>query len=91
MSTRLVACVLWLFTLIVVSSYTANLAACLTIETPISLIDDVTDLALEKGGVKYGAKRKGSTRNFFQVSMSNISTYGRIKYKNISKLPQAKE
>ncbi|XP_055903490.1 glutamate receptor ionotropic, kainate 2-like [Eupeodes corollae] len=68
LSTRLVACVLWLFTLIVVSSYTANLAACLTIETPISLIDDVTDLALEKGGVKYGAKRKGSTRNFFQYS-----------------------
>ncbi|XP_055849579.1 glutamate receptor ionotropic, kainate 2-like isoform X2 [Episyrphus balteatus] len=68
LSTRLVACVLWLFTLIVVSSYTANLAACLTIETPISLIDDVQDLAMEKGGVKYGAKRKGSTRNFFEYS-----------------------
>lgn len=55
----------WFFTLIVVSSYTANLAAFLTIEKPQSLINNVEELADNKDGVVYGAKRTGSTRNFF--------------------------
>ncbi|XP_037952782.1 glutamate receptor ionotropic, kainate 2-like [Teleopsis dalmanni] len=67
-STRLVASIWWFFTLIIVSSYTANLAAFLTIEKPTSLIDNVQDLANNKGGVTYGAKRSGSTRNFFLTS-----------------------
>lgn len=50
-----------------VSSYTANLAAFLTIENPTKIIESVKDLAENKGGVQYGAKRTGSTRNFFLV------------------------
>jgi len=51
-----------------VSSYTANLAAFLTIENPTSPINSVKDLADNKDDVQYGAKRTGSTRNFFSVS-----------------------
>ncbi|EDW67686.1 uncharacterized protein Dvir_GJ24289 [Drosophila virilis] len=68
LSTRTVASFWWFFTLIVVSSYTANLAAFLTIEKPQSLINSVDDLAENKDGVVYGAKRTGSTRNFFLTS-----------------------
>ncbi|KAH8381769.1 hypothetical protein KR009_000049 [Drosophila setifemur] len=68
LSTRTVASFWWFFTLIVVSSYTANLAAFLTIENPQSLINSVDDLANNKDGVVYGAKRTGSTRNFFLSS-----------------------
>ncbi|XP_055907858.1 glutamate receptor ionotropic, kainate 2-like [Eupeodes corollae] len=72
LSTRVLASFFWLFTTIVVAMYTANLAACLTVETPTSLIDSVKDLADRKGGVKYGAKSKGSTRNFFKNSEDPI-------------------
>lgn len=68
LSVRTVASIWWFFTLIMVSSYTANLAAFLTVETPKVLIENVKDLAANKEGVQYGAKRTGSTRNFFSVS-----------------------
>ncbi|XP_017466908.1 PREDICTED: glutamate receptor ionotropic, kainate 2 isoform X2 [Rhagoletis zephyria] len=65
-STRTVASIWWFFTLILVSSYTANLAAFLTIESLSSPIENAEDLAANKGGVKYGAKVGGSTFTFFQ-------------------------
>lgn len=58
-STRIVASLWWFFTLIMVSSYTANLAAFLTIENPSPLIESVADLVA--GKVAYGAKKGGST------------------------------
>lgn len=54
-----------------VSSYTANLAAFLTIETPQVLIENVKDLSENKGGVVYGAKRTGSTKTFFAVTYND--------------------
>ena len=45
LSTRFIAGMWYLFTLIMVSSYTANLAASLTAENLSSPIDDVEDLA----------------------------------------------
>lgn len=57
----------WFFCLIMVSSYTANLAAFLTVETVTAPFDNVEDLARKKT-IKYGAKLKGSTLNFFKVS-----------------------
>jgi len=67
-STRAVAASWWFFTLILVSSYTANLAAFLTVESLVTPIDNADDLSKNKGGVNYGAKIGGSTFTFFKVS-----------------------
>ncbi|KAH8384049.1 hypothetical protein KR009_011866 [Drosophila setifemur] len=72
LSTRTISAIWWFFTLIMVSSYTANLAAFLTIENPTSPINSVEDLANNKEDVQYGAKRTGSTRNFFLTSEEPI-------------------
>lgn len=64
--TRILASTWWFFCIIVVSSYTANLAAFLTVETPVKLIKNVEDLA-NQNVIKYGAKRDGATFNFFRV------------------------
>ncbi|EDW96161.1 uncharacterized protein Dyak_GE25051 [Drosophila yakuba] len=72
LSTRTISAIWWFFTLIMVSSYTANLAAFLTIENPTSPINSVKDLADNKDDVQYGAKRTGSTRNFFSTSEEPI-------------------
>uniref|UniRef100_A0A182K4K3 Uncharacterized protein n=1 Tax=Anopheles christyi TaxID=43041 RepID=A0A182K4K3_9DIPT len=65
-ATRAVASIWWFFTLIMVSSYTANLAAFLTVEQVVSPISNAEDLAAAGGAVKYGAKRDGSTISFFK-------------------------
>lgn len=57
----------WFFTLIIISSYTANLAAFLTIERINDLpIDSVIDL-VEQTDIAYGALNGGSTMAFFRV------------------------
>lgn len=60
----------WFFTLIMVSSYTANLAAFLTTENPDAHFTNVEELVerADKIGIKYGAKAGGATANFFIVS-----------------------
>ncbi|CAD7092220.1 unnamed protein product [Hermetia illucens] len=75
-STRTVASIWWFFTLIMVSSYTANLAAFLTVESLSSPINSAEDLANGAGGVKYGAKKDGSTYNFFKDA--KYETYQRM-------------
>ncbi|CAB0007918.1 unnamed protein product [Nesidiocoris tenuis] len=70
-STRMVAAIWWFFTLIMVSSYTANLAAFLTIEQKIEPFTDVQGLA-NQDKVKYGAKKGGATANFFRDSKEPI-------------------
>ena len=62
----------WFFTLIMVSSYTANLAAFLATENPDTLFSDIQELATrsEKHGITYGAKVGGATANFFRVLTS---------------------
>lgn len=71
----MVASIWWFFTLIMVSSYTANLAAFLTVESVSSPINSAEDLANQKT-IKYGAKRDGSTISFFKVSVKNIVRIG---------------
>lgn len=56
----------WFFALIVISSYTANLAAFLTKEQMEDSIESVEDLAKESK-VKYGLLKDGSTETFFRV------------------------
>ena len=71
-STRIVASMWWFFTLIMVSSYTANLAAFLTIENPFPLINSAEDLQKLNGKIAYGAKSTGSTINFFKDSENDV-------------------
>lgn len=66
-STRLTAAAWWFFALIVISSYTANLAAFLTKEQMEESIQNVEDLAKESK-IKYGLMQGGSTETFFRVS-----------------------
>ncbi|XP_069128791.1 glutamate receptor 4-like [Argopecten irradians] len=57
----------WFFTLILISSYTANLAAFLTVEQFSIPIDSVDDLAKQQT-IKYGCMGGGSTITFFKES-----------------------
>ncbi|XP_031625101.1 glutamate receptor ionotropic, kainate 2 [Contarinia nasturtii] len=74
-STRMVAGMWWFFTLIMISSYTANLAAFLTVERMDSPIESAEDLA-KQTKIKYGVLNGGSTASFFRNS--NFSTYQRM-------------
>ena len=66
-SVRLISCVWAFFTLIILSSYTANLAAFLTVQRMQSPIENVEDLS-KQTEIKYGAVKSGSTENFFKVN-----------------------
>ncbi|CAF3688902.1 unnamed protein product, partial [Adineta steineri] len=66
-SGRLVAGVWWYFSMILVSSYTANLAAFLTVERMVTPIESVEDLARQTE-IRYGIVRGGSTQTFFEKS-----------------------
>merc|ERR1719431_1347676 len=55
------------FALIMISSYTANLAAFLTVETLQRPIESVEDLA-KQDSIWYGALEGGSTAGFFEKS-----------------------
>lgn len=66
-STRMAGSMWWFFTLIIVSSYTANLAAFLTVESKFYAIKTVQDLSNNPYGMTYGAKANGATFNFFKV------------------------
>lgn len=57
----------WFFTLIMVSSYTANLAACLTVENMQMQFKSAEDLA-EQTEIEYGAKALGATESYFKDS-----------------------
>lgn len=64
---RIASSAWWLFTMIVVSSYTANLAAFLTLEKMRTPIESVEDLA-KQTKIKYGIQGAGSTAEFFKVT-----------------------
>lgn len=65
-STRVVGSTWWLFTLIIISSYTANLAAFLTVERMVSPITGAEDLS-KQTEIEYGTLEGGSTMSFFRV------------------------
>lgn len=67
-SGRIVGSVWWFFTLILISSYTANLAAFLTVERMVTPIKSAKDLAYQTE-VQYGTLMSGSTMDFFNVSI----------------------
>ncbi|NXQ24846.1 GRIK4 protein, partial [Alaudala cheleensis] len=84
LSTRCVSGVWWAFTLIIISSYTANLAAFLTVQrmdVPIESVDDLADQTT----IEYGTIHGGSTMTFFQNS--RYQTYQRMWNYMYSKQP----
>lgn len=76
-STRTLAAVWWFFTLILISSYTANLAAFLTVENVVSPIESAEDLASQTE-IKFGTTQGGSTMDFFKVSTTLVGTTNTI-------------
>ncbi|XP_072156449.1 glutamate receptor ionotropic, kainate 2 isoform X1 [Bemisia tabaci] len=70
-STRIVGAIWWFFTLIIISSYTANLAAFLTVERMITPIENAADLS-EQTEISYGTLAGGSTMTFFRDSKIGI-------------------
>ncbi|EEB17589.1 glutamate receptor 1 precursor, putative [Pediculus humanus corporis] len=74
-SGRIVGCVWWFFTLILISSYTANLAAFLTVERMVTPINSPEDLASQTE-VEYGTLTNGSTWEFF--SKSQITLFNKM-------------
>lgn len=77
LSTRIVGGIWWFFTLIIISSYTANLAAFLTVERMESPIDSADDLA-KQTKILYGVVEDGATMTFFKVTASAGGVYGVI-------------
>ncbi|XGW15532.1 hypothetical protein V3C99_001194 [Haemonchus contortus] len=67
LSGRIASSAWWFFTLIIVSSYTANLAAFLTLEKMAPPIESVEDLA-NQNKIRYGVVKGGSTAAFFEDS-----------------------
>ncbi|XP_013869512.1 glutamate receptor 4a isoform X1 [Austrofundulus limnaeus] len=75
LSGRIVGGVWWFFTLIIISSYTANLAAFLTVERMVSPIESAEDLA-KQTEIAYGTLDSGSTKEFFK--RSKIAVYEKM-------------
>ncbi|XP_078361238.1 glutamate receptor 2-like [Oculina patagonica] len=71
-SGRVLAGAFWFFTLILISTYTANLAAYFTAKNTKSTINSLEDLAKQKE-IKYGVLNGGSLYTFF--SQSEVETY----------------
>lgn len=65
-SGRIIGGAWWFFVLIIISSYTANLAAFLTMKRMVKPIESVDDL-VNHPTIKYGAPSSGTTLQFFKV------------------------
>ncbi|CAI9733262.1 glutamate receptor-like isoform X1 [Octopus vulgaris] len=83
-SGRIVGSVWWFFTLIIISSYTANLAAFLTVERMSTPIESAEDLA-KQTEIEYGTLRSGTTEAFFKTS--KVAVYERMWAYMTSKTP----
>ncbi|VEN59732.1 unnamed protein product [Callosobruchus maculatus] len=70
-SGRIVGACWWFFTLILISSYTANLAAFLTVERMVAPINSAEDLASQTE-VEYGTLYHGATWDFFRRSQLTL-------------------
>uniref|UniRef100_A0A8C9UAN6 Glutamate receptor n=1 Tax=Scleropages formosus TaxID=113540 RepID=A0A8C9UAN6_SCLFO len=75
LSTRIIGGIWWFFTLIIISSYTANLAAFLTVERMESPVESADDLA-KQTKIEYGVVRDGATMTFFKKS--KVSTFEKM-------------
>ena len=72
LAARMLLATFWLFTLIIISTYTANLAALFTTSQPNTGVKSLEDL-VKLDEIEYGILEKGQTYNFFKNS--NIGLY----------------
>ncbi|KAJ7387558.1 hypothetical protein OS493_000889 [Desmophyllum pertusum] len=70
-SGRLLASTFWFFILILISTYTANLAAFFTIKRTADTINSLEALA-NQDKIKYGVFKGGSVRTFFENSEDSL-------------------
>ena len=63
----------WMFILLMVSFYTANLAAFLTVNRMENKIESAEDLVIQKE-IKYGAMKNGMSVHSLKVSVPHEST-----------------
>ncbi|XP_071511650.1 glutamate receptor 2-like [Diadema antillarum] len=89
-SGRIMGAIWWFFTLIIISSYTANLAAFLTTQSMKTVIKSAEDLAAQTK-IQYGVHGSGSTMDFFKNS--NVPLYRKMWHfmKNTEPSPLAKD
>ncbi|XP_055379344.1 glutamate receptor ionotropic, kainate 2-like [Condylostylus longicornis] len=81
---RIVSALWWFFALMMLNSYTANLAAFLTSSRQQSSIESINDLA-EQNKISFGTVNGGSTSTFFKES--NDSVYRRAWNKMVQAKP----
>ncbi|WAR00270.1 GRIA2-like protein [Mya arenaria] len=74
---RIIGGAWWFAVLITISSYTANLAAFLTIEKLLTPIESADDL-VKQTDIAYGTLASGSTQEYFMTS--NVQTYKTMWY-----------
>ncbi|KAL5012176.1 hypothetical protein ScPMuIL_010727 [Solemya velum] len=77
-SGRIVGSAWWFFTLILISSYTDNLAAFLTVENLFPPIRSADELS-KQTDIEYGTVKGGATANFFE----NQKTGGLVVYRKM--------
>ena len=65
-SVRVITASWWLFVLLMISTYTANLAFFLTRESTEKTIDSLEDLAVQNK-IKYGMVQDSATSHFLEV------------------------
>ena len=70
-STRLLSCLWWMFALLMVSCYTANLSAFLTIQRMEQSFSRPEDL-INHPEIRSGAVRRGATNNFIRVGFQRV-------------------
>ncbi|XP_047025434.1 glutamate receptor ionotropic, kainate 3-like [Helicoverpa zea] len=68
---RMITSVWWFFTMVMVASYVGTLVAFLTVEKNVLPFETVQEL-YESKSITYGAKEKGSTKQFFENSTNPI-------------------
>ncbi|CAB3398042.1 unnamed protein product [Caenorhabditis bovis] len=83
-STRLLGGTWWVFYLVIISAYTANLAAVLTVSRPYIPIKNLDDLA-NQSVISYGTIKGGSTMQFFQESRiaSHVKMWENMKDRDV--------
>ena len=83
---RLVIGMWWFFALMMLNSYTANLAAFLTYSRRDNIIESINDLA-DQNKIQFGTMKGGSTESFFKES--NDSVYRLAWSKMVQAQPSA--